>query len=411
MGIERASVLYPVNSTTVDSAAGIDIRLLDDVQAGATDSDQSVRFVHDSEGIRTFDPDNALVTTEADPAVFQGEGWALRLTEDMTPADDTNCNAMLTSGTLTVNVRVLLNMNGGTNTGGDTEASFIASLWRYNTSSNTGVSIASGSQTEIWDTTALGAENNTRKNIAISVTVASNTEFLTNEVLLLQIGVDAIFLPNPALGTTNFDYTLDVDDANTNITFAANQGIKQWCRLSGDPIGNGTVTRSLAITQPRSATGNGTVTSTKATIASKSFDLVGKGTVTHTKAIAEDFDLVGKGTPTMSRVVAASHTATLTGKGTVTHGAMDIGMVETATGKGTVTSTKATIAAKSFDLVGKGVVTEVHPVQAFRSFALVGKGEILMSGANGSTITLPLDELPTGEGGGNTYSRGRVVNT
>lgn len=317
MGIQRASVLYPVNSATTDTGAGIDVRFLDDVQAGATDSDQSVRFTHTQDGQeRTFDPDNALVTTEADPLVFQGDGWALAVPDDMTPADDTNCNAMLSAGTLTVNVRALLNMNGGTNLGGVTTITFRASLWRSDPITESNALIASGSQSQTWDTSVLGAENNTRKNTAISIAIASNVEFTTGETLMLQIGCEGTTLPNATVGTTNFDVTLDVDDAATNITFAAGQGIRQACSLSGNPVGTGTVTR----------------------------------------------------------------------------GANALEISRTPVGKGVVTSTKATIASKSFDLVGKGVITEVHPVQAFRTFDLTGKGTV------DGTITIPLDEVPTGGG-------------
>lgn len=405
MGLERANILYPVNSTTVDSAAGIDIRLLDDVEAGATDSDQSVRFTHTQDGQeRTFNPDDALVTTETDPLTFQGEGWALRLADDMTPADDTNCNAMLNSGTLAVNVRALLNMNGGTNIGGDTTITFRASLWKYNITSNTGTLIASGSQAQTWDTSSLGAENNTRKNTAISVAVASNAEFTTDEILMIQIGCEGTTLPNASLGTTNFDVTLDVDDANTNIDFAAGQGIHQTCALSSDLTGKGTVAESgKTISEDFDLIGKGEVTSSKATIASKSFDLTGTGTVTHTKSIAEDFDLVGTGEITYSRLVTASKSFDLVGVGTVNR-VIDVGIIRTPVGKGEVTSSKATTASKTFSLTGVGTITEVHPVQAFRTFNLVGKGEVPLSGSGASTITLPLDEVPTGGGPAtNTY--------
>lgn len=240
MALQTADPLYPVNSTTVDTAAGIDIRLLDSAQAGATDSDQSVRFTHTQDGTeRTFDPDTGLVVTVANATSFQGEGWALRLAEDSTPTDDTNCNAVLTTGTATMNVRALLNMNGGTNLGGVTSILFRASLWRYDTVANTGVLIASGSQAQTWDTSTLGAENNTRKNTAISISVATKAEFLANEVLLLQVGCQGTTLPDATLGTTNFDITLDVDDASTNLDFATGQGIKQICYIQGTATGLG----------------------------------------------------------------------------------------------------------------------------------------------------------------------------
>lgn len=474
MGIQRADVLFPVNSTVVDSAAGIDIRLLDSAQAGATDSDQSVRFTHAQDGQeRTFDPDNALVTTVADPLSFQGEGWALRLTEDHTPTDDTNCNSVLTAQALSVTVRCLLNMNGGTNAGGLTTITFRASLWRYNTSSNTGTLIGSASQPTSWDTSVLGGENNTRKNTQISPISVARTEFLANEVLLLQLGCEGTTLPDATLGTTNFDVTLDVDDPGTFLDFAAGEGIRIWCQLTNNVVGEGLVpVPTKAITQPRTATGEGLVSSTKATIVSKTFNLIGEGLVSRTLAVAEDFDLIGEGISSMTRVVGASVTVTVLGEGLVTR-ALDVGIPRTVIGEGLVSFTKAVIVTKifdligeglvsmdkntqaqrtfdlvgegvvtrtlavaiprdvvgdglvsftkvviafksftvlgegvvsrvlaiteDFDLIGEGLVTEVHPVSAFRTFNLVGIGEILTTGPNGSTICLPIDELPAGD--------------
>jgi hypothetical protein len=403
VGIQRADVLFPVNSTTVDSATGIDIRLLDSAQAGATDSDQSVRWTHTQDGTnRTFDPDNALVTTADNPQTFQGKGWALRLSEDHTPADDTNCNSILKAGTLSVQMRCLLNANGGSNLGGVNTISMRVALFKYNVSTNaSGGLIATGSANQTWDTSALGGENNTRKNTTISVVVASDVEFLANEVLLLQLGANATTLVNATLGTTNYDLTLDVDDSGTFLDFASGQGIRIRCSLSDTTIGKGTVTLSRALTMSKSLVGKGVVTMTRLSTIAKTFSLIGKGVVTHTKAVAKDFDLVGRGTATMTRVVVAAKSFTLVGKGVVTLGGSLIAMARSAVGKGVVISAKATAAAKTFSLIGKGVVTEVHPVQAFRAFNLVGKGEILKTGANASTITLPIDEVP-GEGGGET---------
>lgn len=251
MPLQTADPLYPVNTTTVDTGAGIDIRLLDSAQAGATDSSQSVRFTHTQDGQeRTFDPGNALVTTETDPLTFQGEGWALRLTEDMTPIDDTNCNAVLPAQNVTINVRALLSMNGGTNVGGNTVITFRASLWRYDTVANTGVVIDTASQSQTWDTSTLGAENNTRKNTAISMTSVPQTEFLANEVLLLQIGCEGTTLPNASIGTTNFDVTLDVDDANTNLNLAAGRTLIQVCYIQGTADGVATASGVPVVVVP-----------------------------------------------------------------------------------------------------------------------------------------------------------------
>lgn len=308
------------------------------------------------------------------------------------------CNAILNSGTATVNTQCLLNMNGGTNLGGNTVITFRASLWRYHTITNTGIAIASGSQSNTWDTSALGGENNTRKNTAISISIASTVVFLENEILLLQIGCEGTTLPNATLGTTNFDVTLDVDTANTDLQFAANQWIHQACNSLDALTGKGTVTRQFAASVIRTATGKGQAILQKSVTASKTFSLTGKGIVTRTVAIAEDFDLVGKGTVTMNRTVLASVTTTLIGKGTVTR-QFNAGIVKTATGIGVAILQKSVTASKTFSLTGKGIVTDTHLVQAYRTFNLIGKGEILVNGPNGSTITIPIDEVPEGGGG------------
>lgn len=387
MAIQYADVLFPVNSTTVDTAAGIDIRLLSVAQAGATDSTQSVRFLHTNDGVeRTFDPATALVTAIADAGFFQGEGWALRLAEDHTPVDDTNCNSVLKAGTLVVQVRCLMNMNGGTlNTGADpTNFTFRAALYRYNTSSNTGTFIANGSQLQAWVTTTLGSDNNTRKNIAISVVVASDVEFLANEVLLLQLGVLSGTLPNPASGTTNFDVTLDVDDAATFLDFAGappqditDQGIRQTCVLTHTLLGEGLVPLAkMAVTQSRTATGEGLVSSTKATVASKTFNLIGEGLVSRTLSVAEFFDLIGEGLVSMTRVVAASKTFTLIGEGLIPPAVLALALSRTATGEGLVTFTKASTVSKTFNLIGEGLVTMTKNTQAQRTFNLIGEGVV-----------------------------------
>lgn len=403
MGIQRADILYPVNTTTVDTAAGIDIRLLDSAQAGATDTSQSCRWLHTNDGVeRTFDPASALVTAVANANSFQGEGWALRLSDDMTPTDDTNCNSALLAGTLVVSVRALLNMNAGTgNLGGAENFTMRASLWRYDTSANTGVLIASGSAAQSWDTSALGGENNTIKDTAISIVVPSTVEFLANEVLLLQLGALSGTLTNPLTGTTNFDMTLHVDDANTNINFAASQGIRQVCVFTTNLAGKGTAFENAkAITMSDDLVGDGVLAYEKSANINKSFDLAGKGEVTDTKDVKlNDLNLTGKGTPTMSRVVAASKTFNLVGKGTAFESGKAIAIAKSLVGKGTVTLVKQSLINKVFNLVGKGTLTETHPVQAFRTFNLIGKGTLIASGLNASTIEIPIDEVPTGGGG------------
>lgn len=482
MAIQRADILFPVNSTTVDTAAGIDIRLLSSAEAGATDSTQSVRFLHTNDSIeRTFDPATGLVTVVADSRSFQGEGWALRLTEDHTPVDDnTNCNSVLKAGTVNIQIRVLQNMNGGTgNIGANpTNYTFRASLWRYDTVANTGVSINSGSTLQFWNTATTPNDNNTYKNIDIPVVVGSDVEFLANEVLLLQLGVFSGTLPNPITGTTNFDLTLDVDHIDTFVDLAG-EGISLMCALTTNIVGEGRVPLAgLAITRTLpTVVGEGIVAAPgKLVVASKTFNLIGEGLVSRTLAVGEFFDLIGEGVSSMTRVVVAAKTFTLLGEGLVPTATRAVTLARTATGEGIVSFTKAATVSKTFtllgegvvtltkntqavrtfnligegvvtrqmslgiprtivgeglviftkvvaasktftllgegvvsqgrdlifvfNLVGEGLVTEIHPVSAFRTFTLIGEGIIVTTGANTSTITIPIDEVPDGGGGG-----------
>ena len=295
MALSTADPLYPVNTTTVDTAAGIDIRLLDSAQAGATDTSQSCRWLHTNDGVeRTFDPATANVTAVAAATSFQGEGWALRLTEDMTPTDDTNCNAVLPAQTVVVQMRCLLNMNGGTgNLGGAENFTMRASLWRYDTSADTGTLIASGSTAQSWDTSALGAENNTYKNTSINVVVASNTEFLANEVLLLQLGALSGTLTNPVTGTTNFDMTLDVDHTDTFVNFAAGRTLIQVCYIQGTGAGVATASGIPVIVLPQIGTSAGSSTVTGALQADANMTGSSSGTSTVSGALQADAQMTG----------------------------------------------------------------------------------------------------------------------
>lgn len=327
MGIQRATVLYPVNGTTVDSGSGIDIRLLTNTAASA-DTSQTVTATHTQDNVaRTFDPATAGATAATAPTTLQNLGWALRLSEDMTPADDTNCNAVLTSGTLTVNLDVtLVSAGGNANLGGTTTTTFQAGLFRYDPASDSGSLVASGTGTQSWNTAGLGGDAGTYKAAAVNVPIASPIEFNQGEILLLQVGFsDAGTLSNPTLGgTTTFTWTLRLG-SGTNVTFATDQGIRQVCQLQSNNLGKGSVTKSPFA------------------ISAAPVLISGKGSVGYSKAstVSKTFSLQGKGTPNYNKFTTA-----------------------------------------------------------YRSFALQGVGKIPTSGSNTSTITLPIDEVPDGSGGG-----------
>lgn len=292
MALQTASTLYPTNSTVVDSGA-VDIRFLSST-SGTADNSQSNRWTHTQDGqSRTIDPGNTLVTTNNDPHGFQGLGYALRLTEDMTPGDDTNCNAVLTSGTLSVVMRNQLNSAGGTNLGGVNTFNIRASLWRYDPVANTGSVIATGTQNQTWDT-GLGNENNVFKNTTLSINIATDVEFSQGEILLLQLGARAQTLVDASFGTTNYDLVLTVNNT-TRIDFnaAANQYISQVCYIEGTSNASSTVTGVAAPVYPTQGSSSGLATVSASLEADKETAGSSSGSATTTATLVGVKETIG----------------------------------------------------------------------------------------------------------------------
>lgn len=264
MGIQTAAVLYPVNTTTVDTGTGIDIRLLDSAEAGADDDTQTATATHTQDNVeRTFDPATAGVTANTSAWVLSNKGWALRLTDDMTPTDDTNCNAILApSGNFTVNITVAVNQAGGTYTGGTYAPLWRVALYRYDPATDTGPAAiaASANNATTWDYTPATGDLGTFKTIAVVVSFAAAVEFSQGEILLLQVGVRTQTIPNPTVGTATWTYTLRVDNANTNITWVAGQGIRTLCPMAGTVAGVAAASGVPVIVLPQVGTAAGTVT-------------------------------------------------------------------------------------------------------------------------------------------------------
>lgn len=162
--------------------------------------------------------------------------------------------------------------------------------------------------------------------------------------------------------------------------------------LTGDGIVD--AVKSLVASKMFDLVGDGTITSAKQVVAARSADLTGEGTVTETeqKAYIRSFSIVGDGVVEASRAVVASKSFNIVGDGDLTKGSTLIAMAFDAVGDGEVSMSRSVGLAKVFNITGEGVVTEIHPVQAERSFDLEGVGEILITGPNGSTITMPIDQ-------------------
>lgn len=284
MGIQTAAVLYPRNSTVVDTPpAGGDIRFLSDTEPGANDDTQTVQWTHTQDNVgRTFDPATGGVTTvDGVGSVPLRFGYGLRKVEDLTPPDDTNCDAALTTGTLTVNIQVALNQSGGTYAGGNYTPSWRAAIWRYNPSTDVellieGVVTDDGSVT--WDYTPVTGDLGTFKNIAMPITVDPIFSFTgANNIFVLELGLNTGTVPNPTLGTATWTATLRVDNANTNITFAAGQGIRILCEIAGTSAGVAEASGVPVVVLPQVGTASGVATVSGAMQADANMDGTSEG--------------------------------------------------------------------------------------------------------------------------------------
>lgn len=230
MPLVTAAVLYPRNSTTIDTGTGIDIRLLADAQTAAAEAQSVTNSSQGTTSERTFDPANTGVTAVASALTFQGEGYALRLAEDSTPADDTNCNAVVRAGTRTVNLAGSVAVTGTLNLGASHSLLPRASLWRYNPATDTAVLIVSGSGTTV-TATAAGAWT-----ASVSLVLANPVELLQGEVLLLQVGGLVGAGTGLLGGATSCTWTLNSNVAGTNLTFGQGH-LAQVCSLTGTSAG------------------------------------------------------------------------------------------------------------------------------------------------------------------------------
>lgn len=244
MGIETAAVLYPRNVTTVDSGGGVDIRILFASAPGPNADTQTATATHTQDNVqRTFDPATAPTASTTSAAVLQGLGWGLRLSDDMTPADDTNCDAHLVDQTVTVELQVAVNQSGGTYAGGNYGPTWRYALFFWDPATNTGAGpfIANTSATVTWDYTPVTGDLGTFKTVTIgpiSLGAPGGITFTQGNILLMQVGLNTGTIPNPTVGTATWTYTLRVDNTGTKLTFNT-KGIRTLCPVTGTSAGVG----------------------------------------------------------------------------------------------------------------------------------------------------------------------------
>lgn len=327
MAVIQSLTLYPVNTTTVDTGTGIDVRFLD-VATGSADSTQTATFTNSNSNVeRTFDPATAGTTNtnNAGTTMFK-LGYALRLAQDMTPTNDSASDAYLPAQNVTVSMVVNASQSGGTYASGTLGMTFRASLWRYNPATDTGTLIAAGSTTGItWNVAATGGDLGTAKTatmtIAAPATVFGTVKGTAAEVFYLQLGFNTGTVPAPTLGTATFTITLTVGTANTSVVLAS--GLAELTYGTGSSSNVGTATGSGAPVLASSGSSSGAGTASAQTVAVK----LATGSTT------------GQGTATGQGGAVKLGTGTATGQGTATGApalvAATVGTVSVSSGGGT----------------------------------------------------------------------------
>lgn len=326
-------------------------------------------------------------------------GWAInRLGADGMESTASG-KRIIPAGAWTFTLNVALPVAGTTT--GTLTVSFIAQVFRVSSSgartalftatSNTGQStgLAALASTTLTATSAAQPQYTLEADETIHVGFLSNLVQVAGLVgatvagtATWTVGAAAQFVRVPAPGVRTA-YTQSNDLIGKGVILNPDLII---VLIERGVIGKGVPTHTKLTTASRtySFIGIGTLSYTKVTQAQRTFSLIGKGTVTRTVNITPNArSLVGIGTPTYTRAVTASKTFSLTGVGTASR----LGMI-------------AVFATR--DLVGKGVITYVKATNAARAFSVIGKGEVLKSGANASSITIPIDEVPEAGGGGGT---------
>lgn len=323
MAVTQTLVFYPVNTTTVDTGAGIDVRLLDSAQAGADNNAQTATFTHTNDNVeRTFDPATGGVTNtnNCNTTLFKA-GWAIQLT-DMTPVDDVNADAYLPAQTVSVSLVMNATQSGGTYASGTLQPTFKASLWAYNPATDTATLIGSGSSSSVsWNCAATGGTLGTAKtvtfNISVPDTVFGAVKGTAAEILYLQVGFNTGTVPNPTLGTATFTMTMTVDTANTKITLAS--GLAELFYADGSSSGLASPSGSGALVIPTDGTSSGVATASGSLIAFAETTGTSSGVATASGA----FGAVGETTGTISGVATVTGSTALVAPtvGTVNIGA------------------------------------------------------------------------------------------
>lgn len=226
MALQRANALFPINSTTVDTGTGIDIRALSDTQPGATDNTQSCAVnTQGTNAERTFNPGTAD-NASRNALNLQNIGWAVPLA-DMSDGD-ARCKAVLPELTVTVNMSGTASGTGTGNVGANDVLTPKASLWRWNTSTDTATLIDNGTGSPISISAAL-AYSGTAWSGSVAIVVSPLAQFEADEVLLVQIGGNLACGAGLLGGARTTTWILSVDVNTTSLNFSGGGGLRQRC--------------------------------------------------------------------------------------------------------------------------------------------------------------------------------------
>lgn len=410
----RSQNFWPINTTTIDTGAGIDIRFLDsnDPGTGSPEATQTATATHTEDNVeRTFDPDTLGVTNTNDcNTTCLNSGWAVADADMIEHSfSGGTSKIILTAGTLTVGINVTVNQSGGTYAAGTHSPNWKASLWKWDESTDNGNLINFGtSSSTSWNYTPGVGDLGVFKTVSIPIVLASNVEFGISELLMIQIGLNTATIPNPTLGTPTITFTLRSRRTDTKITFAAGQGLRYAvANTPGDVLysvtGKGRATKTIDVPKASTSIGKGILTHSKPVGIPRT--LIGKGIQTHSKlsVVTIENDLIGIGTVTRGGLIIPKEYS-LIGKGDPTHSkASVVARTNSLIGIGTPSASKVTVASKLSELIGVGTPTASRVAVAAKSFELIGRGIIPVTGDNASTITLPIDEVPEGGGASTTH--------
>lgn len=251
MALQRAATLYPINSTTVDTGAGIDVRALSDTEPGATDSNQNIDNASQGTNIeRTVDPatnNPSLVNNAATTAAKIG--YAIPTTGMDT--GESRCSAILKAQTVTVAFHGAAS-GTGTGTGNDVLTPR-ASLWKYNPSTDTQTLIAGASGSAISKSAAFAYSDSTY-DASVAITVASDVVFASGEVLMVQFGGNVACSAGFLGSARQTVWAVHVDLNTTSVTFGTS-GLRQSCAESASAALSLTPTYGRRLTMHRTFSG------------------------------------------------------------------------------------------------------------------------------------------------------------